>query len=151
MYVRVNAWIWSSRATRTPYHVRVLRRSSVLWGNHSTLFPHGGLKKGVVEGFAKHNPLCLGVWQILPLRTKHKHLSESLFISTMTVLWLPQSTNLSLSQVDLWLPQGSNSFCLKIPVEVSPLDRSEKLLLQGALVALEYQHYIDGVKHVVNM
>ena len=78
-----------------------LRRSSVLWGNHSTLFPHSGSKKGVVEGFAKHNPLCLGVWKILPPQTKHKHLSESLFISTMMVLWLPQSTNFSLSQVYL--------------------------------------------------
>jgi len=37
--VCVYAWIESSRATGIPYHARVLRRSSVLWGNHSTPFP----------------------------------------------------------------------------------------------------------------
>ena len=46
-YFHVNAWIGSSRATRIPYHARVLRRLSVLWGNHSMPFPpsHGGSKK----------------------------------------------------------------------------------------------------------
>ena len=119
MYVRVNAWIWSSRATRTPYHARVLRRSSVVWGNHSMLFPHGGSKKRHSGRLCQTQPAVFGCLA-----------NPSTMNQTQTLVWVavhfyhdgalvsPEYQSLSFSSIFEWIsgcPRDPNLFISKYP------------------------------------
>ena len=119
MYVCINAWIWSSRATRTPYHARVLMRSSVLWGNHSMLFPHGGSKKRHSGRLFQTQPAVFGCLA-----------NPSTMNQTQTLVWVavhfyhdsalvaPEYQSLSFSSIFEWIsgcPRDPNLFISKYP------------------------------------